>query len=144
MREKLRIARQFRISRRRTRNKECKRLYSKCYLAYVRQCIVGGKDDFEIIFNGKYLEPFKVRFEDWAIYWMEQIRRFYLMHFVSEKRLTGGDWMCIHHPLQKPFAIKVADIPDETILYRILENNGFKVTDEYMNHILIIYEVSRA
>ena len=89
MREKLRIARQFRISRRRTRNKECKRLYFKCYLAYVRQCIVGGKDDFEIIFKGKYLEPFKVRFEDWAIYWMEQIRRFYLMHFVSEKRLTG-------------------------------------------------------
>lgn len=144
MREKLKIARQLRLSRKRFSQREYKKLAWKCYGAYVTQCIFKGRDDFVILFTGKYLRSFRARMEDWAIYTIDCLRRFYLKHFVPAKKLTGQDWLCIHHPLPRPYGLKVVDIPDEFILKLILKRSGLKIVDEHMDHLLIFYSVSRA
>ena len=144
MREKLAIAKQLRISRRRSKTLEVRKLYSKCYWAYVMQCVVYGKDDFVILYTGKWLYDSAYMFKKWLEYYEKQMRRFCIKHFVPASKITTKQKIFLDHPEHKPFNMKVTDVPDETLLYCILERNGFEVTNEHMRGTWISYDVSRA
>lgn len=98
MREKLAIERKLRISRKNFSNKqEHKKLCSKCYYTYVIECIIKGKEEFEISFNGKYIKNFPDRALDWFNYVLDIIYRFFLVHFTPNNDKTFKRYELIHY-----------------------------------------------
>ncbi len=136
MRKKLTIAKQLRISRKNySSNPEHKKICSKCYRAYVKECVIKGKENFKISFGGKYIQSFPERICDWYEYvYIEIINIIYRLLRIEETYLEGNF---------KPVHVKVAEQPDEKVLYDFLEKNGFKITEEHLYGTTTVYDVVR-
>lgn len=145
MREKLAIANQLRISRKNySNNIEHKKLCSKCYHAYVVECIIRGKSDFKVSFGGKYIHSFLRRISDWFGYIGDIIYRFFLIQFTPKDDKTLKKYELIHFGVSKPIHPKIAKIPNEWCLYDFLEKNGFKIKEEHLYSKSTVYDVARA
>ena len=144
MREKLAIARKLRISRKNFSDKtEDQILCLKCYYTYVLECIIKGKDKFEISFNGKYVKNFLERALDWFNYVLDSIYRFFLVHFTPNNDKTFKRYELIHYGVSKPIHVKVTNAPNETVLYSFLEENGFQIIEEHLYNVSTVYDVAR-
>ena len=144
MKEKLAIANQMRKSRKSfSNNLEDKKLCSKCYHTYVIECIIKGKESFKISFKGKYIKSFSERMYDYYIYIVDSLYRFFLMNFTPDDDKTLRKYELIHIGVPKPLHLRIAEVPDETVIYGFLENNGFLVTNEYIDSGLTVYDVTR-
>ena len=144
MREKLAIANQLRISRRSfSNNPEYKKICSKCYHAYIIECIFKRKKDFKIKFGGKYIQKFPERMLDWYNYILDIIYRFFLINFTPNDDKTLRKYILIHFGVPKPVHIKIAETPNEDILEGFLTDNGFKVLDEHFYVESTVYEVTK-
>lgn len=145
MREKLAIANQMRVSRKSFSNDlEERKLCSKCYRAYVIECIIKGKENFKVSFGGKYIQSFSERLSDWCRYIGNSIYRFYLIHFTPNDDITFKKWELIHCGVSKPVHFKIAKTPNEKVLYNFFEKNGFKITEEHFYSEATVYDVARA
>ena len=144
MKEKLKIARNFRISRKKfSRNVEHRKIFFKCYWAYVIQCIFQGNDVFRITFNGKYIESFPIRIMRWFNYFLDKIYRFYLIHFTPKDDKTAKKYELIHFGVSVPIDVKVTDAPDEYVLHTYLNSLGFKVVQEYLYSVSTVYDIAK-
>ena len=125
MRKKIAIANQLRVSRKKfSNNREYKKLCSKCYRTYVIECVIKGKENFQISFGSKYIKSFSKRAYDWYIFFLD----------------------CIYFgPIyaSKPKHLKIAEIPNERVLYYFLEKNGFKIIGEHLYSYSTVYDVTR-
>ncbi len=145
MREKLAIANQMRNSRKSfSNNLEHRKLCSKCYRTYVIECIIKGKENFKISFGGKYIQSFPKRIYDYYRYIVNSIYRFFLIHFTPNDDKTLRKFGLIYFGVPKPIHFKIAEVPNEIVLYSFLEKNGFKITDEHLYSESIVYDVARA
>lgn len=145
MREKLVIANQMRVSRKSFSNDlEERKLCSKCYRAYVIECIIKGKENFKVSFGDKYIQSFSERLFDWCRYIGNSIYRFYLIHFTPNDDITFKKWELIHCGVSKPVHFKISKTPNEKVLYNFLEKNGFKITEEHFYSEATVYDVARA
>ena len=145
MREKLTIANKMRNSRKSfSNNLEHKKLCSKCYHTYVIECIIKGKENFKISFGGKYIQSLSERIYDYYRYIVDRIYKSFLIHFTPNDDKTLRKYELIHFGVSKPIYIKIAEKPNETILYSFLEKNGFKITDEHLYSESTVYDVTRA
>lgn len=141
MREKLKIANQMRVSRKSFRhNAESLKLYSKCYRAYVIECIFKGKENFKVSFGSNYIQSFSERVSDWYNYILGNVRRFFIIHFTN----NGDRTLIAQLGVSKPIHLKIAQTPNEWILYEFLERNGFRVANEHLSLSSIVYEIVRA
>ncbi len=144
MREKLAIAKKLRISRKSfSNNTEYKKICSKCYRTYVVECIIQGKNEFSISFNGKYINSFPERAFDWYNYVLNSIYRFFLVHFTPNNDKTFKRYELIHFGVYKPIHHKITNIPNEIILEGFLKENGFKIVDQHLNSVSTVYDVAR-
>ena len=145
MREKLAIANQLRISRKNySNNLEHRKLCSKCYRTYVIECIIKGKSDFKVSFEGKYIQSFSERISDWFEYIGNIIYRFLLIHFTPKDDKTLKKYELIHLGVSKPIHPRIAETPNEWCLYDFLEKNGFKIKEEHLYSESTVYDVVRA
>lgn len=145
MKEKIAIANQLRVSRKKfSNNLEHKKLCLKCYRTYVIECVIKGKENFKISFGGKYIESFSERASDWYRYIWDSTYRFFLIHFTPNDDKTFQKYELIHVGVSKPIHLKIAETPNETILYNFLEKNGFKIIDEHLYSESTVYDVTRA
>jgi len=144
MREKLAIANQLRISRKNySNNVEHKKLCSKCYHTYIVECIIKGKNDFKISFGGKYIHSFSRRILDWFEYVKDIVYRFFLIHCTPKDDKTFKKYNLIHFGVSKPIHLKIAETPNEFVLYGFLEKNGFKIKEEHLYTESTVYDVTR-
>lgn len=144
MREKLEIANKLRKSRKIfSNNLEHKRLCSKCYRTYVVECIIKGKDEFKITFNGNFINKFPERIFDWYFYALKCIYRFYLVHFTPNDDKTFLKYELIHFGVSKPIHLKTAKTPNEFILEGFLKENGLKIAEEHLYSESTVYDVAR-
>lgn len=145
MREKLAIANKMRISRKNySNNPEYQQICSKCYRAYIVECILKGKDEFQISYGSKYVLSTSRRIANWCKYFINIIYRFLLISLTLNDEKFQRKYELIHFGVPKPIHLKLAEIPDEIFLYKFLEENGFKVVDEHINGDSIVYNVTRA
>ncbi len=145
MREKLAIANQLRVSRKKySNNLEHKKLCSKCYRTYIIECIIKGKNDFKVSFEGKYIHSFSRRISDWFGYFGDIIYRFFLIHFTPKDDKTFKKYELIHFGVSKPIHPRIAETPNEWCLYDFLEKNGFKIKEEHLYSESTVYDVVRA
>ena len=144
MREKIAIAKKLRNSRNNFSNKiEYKKICSKFYRTYLVECIIKGKDEFKITFNGNYIQSFSERISDWYHYVLNNIYKFYLVHFTPNDDRTLQKYSLIHYRVSRPIHLKVANTPNEFILEGFLKENGFKIIDEHLYSISTVYVVAR-
>ena len=145
MREKLAIANQLRVSRKKySNNLENKKLCSKCYRTYIIECIIKGKNDFKVSFEGKYIHGFSRRISDWFGYFWNIIYRFFLIHFTPKDDKTFKKYELIHFGVSKPIHPRIAETPNEWCLYDFLKKNGFKIKEEHLDSESTVYDVVRA
>lgn len=146
MKEKIAIAHQLRVSRKDFNDTlEDKKLCSKCYRTYVIECIIKGNEDFQISFEGEYIQGFPERISDWYSYILDSIYRFFLINFTPNDDKTFKKYELIHYGVKKPIHLKLtAKTPNEKTLYNFLEKNGFKITEEHLYSESTVYDVSRA
>ncbi len=145
MREKLAIANQLRVSRKKFSNKpEYKQICSKCYYAYIVECILKGKNDFSISYGSKYVKTISERILDWCKYFIDIILAFFLINFTPRDYMPQLKRVLICFDVSKPMHIKFAEIPDEFFLHKFLEENGFKIVDEHLYRDSTVYDVTRA
>ena len=145
MREKLDIANQMRNSRKSfSNNLEDQKLCSKCYHTYVIECIIKGKENFKVSFGGKYVQSLSKRIYDYYKYIINSIYRFFLIHFTPNSYKTLRKYELIHFGVSKPTHFKIAEMPNEPVLYNFLEKNGFKITGEHLYSESTVYDVARA
>ncbi len=145
MREKLMIANQMRKLRKvYSNNPKDKRLCSKCYYTYIIECIIKGKENFKISFGGKYVTSFPNRIYNYYRYILESIYRFFLMHFAPNNDNTPLKYRLIHYGVSKPVHCKIAEMPNEVMLYGFLKVNGFKITGEHLYSDSTVYDVAKA
>ena len=144
MREKLAIAKKIRNSRKNFSNDiEYKKMCSKCYRTYIVECIIKGKDEFKVVFGGKYIQSFPKRVSDWYYYILNSIYRFYLVHVTPNDDKTFQKYELIHYGVHKPFHVKIANTPNELILESFLKKNGFKIVEEHFYNTYTVYDVAR-
>jgi len=142
MREKLKIANQLRVSRRDySNNPRHRKLCTKCYYAYIVECIIKGKKGFKVSFGARYIRSFSKRLSDWCEYIKDSIYRFFLIHFTPNNDNTFKKYELIHSGVSKPIHLKVAETPDEICLYHFLESNGFEIIDEFLHSESTVYYV---
>ena len=96
MREKLKIAKNLRLSRKSFNNAEYRKICSKCYHSYLLDCILIGKQQFTITFKGKYHDSFCHRLSDWCNYVLYNIYRFFLIHFIPNNDNSLKKYQLIH------------------------------------------------
>ena len=142
MNEKLTIAKQLRNSRRSYKNREYRKYCSKCYHAYIVQCIIKRRDGFSVYFGGRYINTFIQRVGDWAKYFMDWFYRLFLICF-NPKGETLREYELIHYGVTKPIHVKIAETPDEFILYDYLKTNGFKIEREHLYSESTVYDIVR-
>ena len=118
---KISIARNFRKTRKSflVKSKELKKISFKCYRAYIYQCIIIGKDEFEIKFDGKYVTTIRQRIIDYIYYFFKCIYRFFIIHFTSQNDNTLGKYSLIHGGVYEPIHVKITNIPNEYLLENI-------------------------
>ena len=142
MKEKIKIAQQLKLSRKKfSNNPEFQKLCIKCYNAYIIECIIKRKDNFQIKFNMKYIDSFSKRMSDWYEYILDNIYRFFLIHFTPNNDNTTRKYTLIHSGVLEPIHVKIPQIPDEYFLHKFLETNGFKVITEHTSSTGIIFDV---
>ena len=129
-----------------SRNIEHKKLFSKVLRAYFLQCIILGKDNFLLKFNGKYIHSFPKRFLDSITFVKDIIYRFILLNFIPNsirKNLTKSfhNYELVNFGVPIPFHPMVTDTPCEAILEYFLEQNGFKITDEFLYPVKTFYNI---
>ncbi len=145
MREKLAIANQMRLSRKSfSNNVENQKLCSKCYHAYVIECIIKGNDNFKVSFGEKYTQSITIRIYDYYRYIVNILYKLFLTHFTPDDDKTFRKYKLIHFKIAKPLNFKIAEMPKEIVLYSFLEKNGFKIIDEHLNGKSKVYYVARA
>lgn len=144
MKEKLAIARKLRISSKSfSKNSEHRKMFSKCYKIYVVECILKGKDNFQITFGGKYINNLPARIKDWLNYLLDNVYRFYLVHVTPKDDKTFRKYELIHYGVSKPVHLKVANTPNEWQLECFLKKNGFKIVNEHLYSEFSIYNIAR-
>jgi hypothetical protein len=143
MREKLAIAKKLRSSRKISNNTENKKICSKCYRTYVVECIIKGKNEFKITFDGNYIQNFSERVSNWYHYVLNSIYRFYLVRVTPNDDKTFQKYELIHHVVSKPIHLKIANTPNEVILEGFLKENGFKIVAEHLYSESTVYDVVR-
>lgn len=124
-------------------NIEYKKLCSKFYRTYLVECIIKGKDEFKITFNGNYIQSFSERISDWYHYVLNTIYKFYLVHFTPNDDRTLQKYSLIHYRVSRPIHLKVSNTPNEFILEGFLKENGFKIIDEHLYSISTVYVVAQ-
>ena len=145
MKEKLVIAIQMLVSRKSICNDlEDQKLCLKCCLTYVIECIIKGKDNFEVSFEGKYVESFSKRIHNYYRYIIDSIYRFFLIHFTPNDDKTFRKYELIHCGVSKPIHFKYDGMPNEKVLYKFLKENGFKIIGEHLYSESTVYVVARA
>ena len=144
MNQKLEIARQLRISNKNfSKNIEHKKIFRKCYQAYVIECILKRKDSFQITFKGKYTCNFSKRMEDWINYIFDSIYYFFLVHVTPNNDRTFHNYNLIHYGVSAPVHIRVTNAPNEIILEEFLRENGFKIIEEHLSSVSTVYDIAR-
>lgn len=117
----------------------------KCFWAYLKQSVFQGKDTFEIRYGAVYYHPFKKRFKDWLTYFANQ--RFWFRYSLLKLKLVKPKTICDlmliggngpHHAFH-PFHPKIHVGIDESILYDVIEDNGFIVVEEDLQVHSTIY-----
>ena len=144
MREKLAIAKKMRNSRKSFNNIEHRKLCSKCYRTYIVECIIKGKNNFNLTFKGKYIHVFFRRLADWYTYVLDNIYRFYLVHVTPNDDKTLKKYNLIHYKVSKPVHLKTANTPNEFILECYLNENGFKIINEHLYSNSTVYDIVRS
>ena len=135
---------QLRISRRGfSTHLEHKKLYSKCYRAYVMQCIIKRKETFRVTVRGKYVQSFSKRMYDWYRYILDKIYRFFLIHFTPNNDKTLAKYKLIHYKVSKPIHYRIVEKTSEIVLSSFLRKNGFKIIDEHLYSNLSVYDIAR-
>ena len=118
----------------------------RCFFTFWYECIVRERNKFQIVFPGKHIVNFFDRTSDWIKYYFECFEFWYVENFEHgfEKFRKSYDYLkksgvdCT--PL-KPVHVKVSSSPDETFLYAYLENCGLKITAEYIDGNIMVYDV---
>ena len=145
--DKLKIARKLRLSAKNFSqgNVNFKRLFKKVYCVYLKDCVILGKDEFNLKFNGKFINNFLERAFDWIKYYYDSMRVSLLKNLFhpNYNNLTAEEYELIYLGVHKPVHIKVTDAPNETALDLFLEANGFKIANEFLFRISTIYTIKR-
>lgn len=152
-REKISIAKKLKSARGNYIAKSYRRMCLVVYRAYVLECIIKGKTNFTVNFKGRYIRRFSKRFGDWVGYFFESIYRLLLMiRYPKAKNLSYDqdvykNLSSYHHHLivegaYKPKHIKVTNPPNEAVLTRFLNENGFELVDQVTKDKDVIYAVS--
>lgn len=144
MREKLKIAKRFRLSRNSfSKNPKHKSIISKCYKAYVIQCVLRKKETFTLYWGSYYIQSFSTRVSDWCNYVFDCIYKFFLVHFTPNDDKTFKKYELIHYKVMKPIHIKMAYSVDELFLSYYLKEMGFKIIDEQLRSLSTTYEIAK-
>ena len=75
---------------------------------------------------------------------LDSIYRLFLIHFTPNDDKTLRKYELIHLGVSRPIHFKIAETPDEKLLYTYLEKNGFKITDEHLYSESTVYDIARA
>lgn len=144
MKEKLALAKKLRISCKNfSKNKEYVKMFSKCYRTYAIECILKGKDTFQLIFKAKYIQHFPERLKDYCNYALDTIYRFYLVHITPNDDSTLKKYELIHYGVSIPVHVKVNNTPDEYVLSEFLKENGLKIVEEHLDSEAAIYDIAK-
>lgn len=144
MKEKLVIANNLRVSRNMYGNNlEYQKLCLKCYHAYLIECIIKGKDNFNISFRSKYIQSFSERMSDYYRYIIDYIYRLFLIYFTPKDDTTSKKYELIHVGVSKPHHLKNLYKPNEIFLSSFLEKNGLHITNERVYYESIVYDIVR-
>ena len=118
----------------------------RCFLTFWYEGIVRGRNKFQIVFPGKYYVNFFERTSDWIEYYFEEFRIWYITKFKHgfekfRKNYNHLKSKGVEYILEKPIHLKHSNSPDEAFLYPYLESCGLKITDEYIDGNIMIYDV---
>lgn len=142
MKEKLYVAKRLKTSRERfSKNSDSYKLCLKCYNAYVTQCIIKGKNDFKITFEGEYIESLPKRISDWLGYTFDSIYKIVPLIFTPNNYKTLKKYGLAYYGALKPIHSKITKTPNEFLLYDFLEKNGLKIAKEYLYSDSTVYVV---
>ena len=131
-----------------SKNKEHKKLFLKVTRSYFIECVLLGKDKFTLRFKGKHIHSFPRRLYNWINFIEDTIHRFVLLHLVPTKirsYLTRSfhNYEIVNFKLNPPIHPMISNTPNETILEYFLEENGFKITDEFLYPVQTFYNIKR-
>ena len=144
LKEKLEIAKNIRLSSKRfSKNVIHKKLFKKIYRTYVIECILKGKDSFQLRFNGKYINSLSIRIYDWLEYIQNIIERSIFLIIVPKKFRSKKKFPFLYYRIFKPTHLKLTNAPNEFILNSFLEHNGFKIIKEHLGSVETTYDIAR-
>lgn len=101
------------------RHNKDKKVYIKCCILYIWQCLIKGNDKFELFLKGKHVQSFIKRIEDWIIYFRYR------------------------DEILKPVDIMVTNAPDEIKLEMFLNHCGLKIVDEELDTLTSRYIIGK-
>ena len=84
------------------------------------------------------------RISDYCRYILDSIYRLFMIHFTPNDDKTLRKYELIHWGVSRPIHFKIAETPDEKLLYTYFEKNGFKITDEHLYSESTVYDIARA
>ena len=133
-------------------NKEKDSLKKKIFFAYLFQCLFLGKEQFTIVFNGKYTRPFWSRFYEWVKCTGDCLYLFFLKYFTTEAfryRITNFPsnkfdihaYNLIYNGVRKPLDTKVTNVPNKFLMKYYLEKHSLEIKNEYLNLVEAKYEI---
>ena len=126
-----------------TANPKYKKTLRKCLRAYITQCVILGKDNFELKYGSEYYDSFKLRFKDWLEYINNKYFWFPIYRIIPKEHRPSIINYYIEHGIPKPIHIKHHIFVNESILEYFLDQNGFEISDEYLGSLETIYYIRR-
>lgn len=98
--------------------KERRKLFRKCQRAYFIECILLDKDEFWLVFNGKYAQSFWERVKNWFRY------------------ILNPKTNC------RPINLKITNAPNEAVLNRFLRYCDMEIKEEYLYPVKTVYNIT--
>ena len=146
MREKFKTARSLRKSVvNYPADFKSKVLFLRCYLSFLLDCLLIGKDTFILVFKTKHSTSLSKRVADWGLYFYDLFYRFLLIHVFkpSTPNMSDRELQLYYHKPTIPKHLLVSNLPDEVTLRKFLRANGFDVKNKFLFPDQSIYEMSK-
>lgn len=143
MLEKIRAARRMRRFISTCANIKNRKVFLKCYRAYVFQCILGFKEEFVVRVGSEYYDSFRLRLKSFIEYMYYVIYTAIWRIVPSRSHRPRKANYYISHGIPKPAYIKKHIYVSESALEYFLDETGFEIVDEDIKVLESIYYIQK-